>query len=69
MDYVIYGDLMFVIIMSKNFFKIYEVKNRLNKVIKFEDFYVVFRGIEIYSSGKIILYVIENLKCKIKIYN
>lgn len=69
LDYATYGDSMFVTTTSKNSSKIYEVKNRLNKVIKSEDLYAVFRGIEIHSSGKTILHVIENSKCKIKIYN
>lgn len=69
LDYAIYKGSMYVTAYGKKHSKLYKTTNRQNTVLMSADYSGAFRGIEIHSSGKTILHVVEDSKCKIKIYN
>jgi DNA-binding winged helix-turn-helix (wHTH) protein len=68
LDYAIYNDELFVTTRSTKKSTLYKTVNRKNSVLMSADFSGAFRGIEIHSSGRTVLHVIEDAKCIIKIF-
>lgn len=68
LDYALFEDTFFVTTRDKSSSTLYRTKNRQNSVLMKADFPGAFRGIEIHSSGKTIMHVIEDARCIIKIY-
>jgi len=68
LDYALFEDTFFVTTRDKSSSTLYQTKNRQNSILMEADFPGAFRGIEIHSSGKTIMHVIEDAHCIIKIY-
>lgn len=67
-DYDVYNGELYVTARSQNSSKVYKVKNRQNTVLLSADYTGAFRGIEIHSSGRTVMHVVEDGKCKFKIF-
>jgi len=67
-DYATYDDALYVTTRDKESSKLYKTSNRQNTILMSEDFPGAYRGIEIHSSGLTVMHVIEDSKCKIKVF-
>lgn len=68
LDYAKHGNALYVTARNKNKSTLYKVVNRQNSVLMSADYANAFRALEIHSSGHTAMHVIEDAKCKIKIY-
>ena len=68
LDYATYNNSLFVTARDKNTSKLYKVLNRQNTVLMSENYSGAYRGLEIHTSGRTIMHMVEDSKCKIKIY-
>jgi DNA-binding winged helix-turn-helix (wHTH) protein len=69
LDYAAYGNALFITTRNAKSSKLYKTVNRQNTTLLSADYAGAFRGIEIHESGKTILHVVEDSKCKIKVFN
>jgi len=68
LDYATYNNSLFVTARDKNTSKLYKVLNRQNTVLMSENYSGAYRGLEIHTSGRTIMHVVEDSKCKIKVF-
>ncbi|NVK24222.1 MAG: winged helix-turn-helix domain-containing protein [Gammaproteobacteria bacterium] len=68
LDYATHNGALYVTTRGKKSSSVYKTVNRQNKEILSADFPGAFRGIEIHSSGRTVMHVIEDKKCKIRVY-
>ncbi|MCW1720212.1 winged helix-turn-helix domain-containing protein [Pseudoalteromonas sp. A3] len=68
LDYATYNNSLFVTARDKNTSKLYKVLNRQKTVLMSENYSGAYRGLEIHTSGRTIMHVVEDSKCKIKIF-
>ena len=68
LDYALFNESLYVTTRTKNSSTLYKVTNRQNVALMTADFPGAYRGLEINANGRTILHVIEDSKCKIKIY-
>ena len=68
LDYATHNNALFVTARDKNTSKLYKVVNRQNIILKSKEYSGAYRGLEIHTSGRTIMHVVEDSKCKIKIY-
>lgn len=69
-DYATHDGVMYVTTASKNSSKLYKVENRQNIELLSAEYSGAFRDIEIHnSSGRTVLHVVEDAKCKMKIFS
>jgi DNA-binding winged helix-turn-helix (wHTH) protein len=69
LDYATYGKALFVTARDNKTSKLYKVLNRQNTILMSANHSGAYRGIEIHSSGRTVMHVVEDSKCKIKIFN
>lgn len=67
-DYATHKGVMYVTTAAKNTSKLYKVKDRQNVELLSTDYTGAFRDIEIHSSGHTVMHVVEDAKCKMKIF-
>jgi DNA-binding winged helix-turn-helix (wHTH) protein len=68
LDYATYDDALYVTTRDKENSKLYKTLNRQNTILMSADYPGAYRGIEIHSSGRTVMHVIEDSKCKIKVF-
>jgi len=68
LDYATYGKALFVTARDNKTSKVYKVLNRQNTILMSANYSGAYRGIEIHSSGRTVMHVVEDSKCKIKIF-
>lgn len=68
LDYAIFDNALYVTARNSNTSKLYKTLNRQNTVLMSANYSGAYRGIEIHKSGRTILHVIEDGKCKIKVF-
>jgi DNA-binding winged helix-turn-helix (wHTH) protein len=68
LDYATYDGALYVTARNKGHSKLYKTLNRQNTALLSADYSGAFRGIEINSNGMTLLHVVEDSKCKIKIF-
>ena len=68
LDYATHNNTLFVTARDKNTSKLYKVVNRQNTILKSKKYSGAYRGLEIHTSGRTIMHVVEDSKCKIKIF-
>lgn len=68
LDYATYGKALFVTARDNKTSKVYKVLNRQNSILMSANYSGAYRGIEIHSSGRTVMHVVEDSKCKIKIF-
>lgn len=68
LDYAKYNNSLYVTARDNKTSKLYKVLNRQNIILMSADYPGAYRGIEIHSSGRTVMHVVEDSKCKIKIF-
>ncbi|PMG31546.1 hypothetical protein BCU94_07355 [Shewanella sp. 10N.286.52.C2] len=68
LDYATYDDALYVTTRDSTSSSLYQTSNRQNTVLLSADYPGAYRGIEIHSSGRTILHVVEDAKCIIKVF-
>lgn len=68
LDYAIFDNALYVTARDSNTSKLYKTLNRQNTVLMSANYSGAYRGIEIHKSGRTVLHVIEDGKCKIKVF-
>lgn len=68
LDYATYNNTLFVTARDNKTSKLYKVSNRQNTILMSANYSGAYRGIEIHSSGHTVIHVVEDSKCKIKIF-
>jgi DNA-binding winged helix-turn-helix (wHTH) protein len=69
LDYATYNDALYVTTRDSKTSKLYKTLNRQNTVLLSADYPGAYRGIEIHSSGRTVMHVVEDSECKIKIFD
>lgn len=67
-DYATHKGVMYVTTASKDSSKVYKVQNRQNVELFSANYTGAFRDIEVHSSGHTVMHVVEDAKCKMKIF-
>ncbi len=68
LDYATYDNTLYVTARNNKTSKLYKVLNRQNTILMSADYSGAYRGIEIHSSGRTVMHVVEDAKCKIKVF-
>lgn len=68
LDYATYNNALYVTTRDSKTSKLYKTLNRQNTVLLSTDYPGAYRGIEIHSSGRTVMHVVEDSECKIKIF-
>ncbi|MCL1067214.1 winged helix-turn-helix domain-containing protein [Shewanella olleyana] len=67
-DYAKFNDALYVTTRDSKTSKLYKTVNRQNTTLLSANYPGAYRGIEIHSSGRTVMHVVEDSKCKIKIF-
>lgn len=67
-DYATHDGVMYVTTAARGSSKVYMVVNRQNIELLSASYTGAFRDIEIHSSGRTVMHVVEDAKCKMKIF-
>ncbi|PMG71614.1 hypothetical protein BCU84_02660 [Shewanella sp. 10N.286.51.B7] len=68
-DYAKFNDALYVTTRDSKKSTLYKTVNRQNTVLLSANYPGAYRGIEIHSSGRTVMHVVEDSKCKIKIFD